>query len=141
MAKKKELGMKWFHFLIYCVLWLNAGVCALLGFLLLGLVGDAFTTAYGIAMLAFAVFCLITRSRLAKFKKGAPGCLYAFYILGDVVLVLVFNIISWMVTGGSLNDLVIMLLDPAFISNVVGMIIMVSLNKVYFNKRKHLFVN
>ena len=141
MAKKKEMGMKWFHFLIYCVLWLNAGVCALLGFLLLGLVGDAFTTAYGIAMLAFAVFCLITRSRLAKFKKGAPGCLYAVYILGNVVLVLFFNIISWMALSGSLTDLVAMLLDPSLLSAIVGTIIAVAINKVYFNKRKHLFVN
>ena len=141
MAKNKELGMKWFHFLIYFVLWLNAGAYVLLGFLLLGFAVDTLDMVYAGILLGFALFCLITRSRLAKFKKGAPGCLYTFYILGNVVLVLFFNIISWMTLGGSLNDLVIMLLDPAFISNVVGMIIMVSLNKVYFNKRKHLFVN
>ena len=96
---------------------------------------------YGGAMMAFAVFCLITRSRLAKFKKGAPGCLYAFYILGNIVLVLVFNIAYWATAGGSLNELLVMLLDPEFIITIVWTIIMVSLNKVYFNKRKHLFVN
>ena len=141
MAKNKELGMKWFHFLIYFVLWLNAGAYVLLGFLLLGFAVDTLDMVYAGILLGFAVFCLITRSRLAKFKKGAPGCLYAVYILGNVVLVLFFNIISWMVTSGSLTDLVAMLLDPSLLSAIVGTIIAVAINKVYFNKRKHLFVN
>lgn len=31
MAKAKTQGLKWFHFLIYFALWLNAIVCALNG--------------------------------------------------------------------------------------------------------------
>ena len=140
MAKKKELGMKWFHFLIYFVLWFNAFVCAVVGAAALSFPVNIADTAYGAAMLVFAVFCLITRSRLAKFKKGAPGCLHAFYILGNIVIDLAYNI-AFLVLEGALSELPTILLDPQFIGILVGTIIIVSINKTYFGKRKHLFVN
>ena len=140
MAKNKELGMKWFHFLIYFVLWLNAIVCALEGIAVLTVSTGIVDMVYGGAMIAFALFCIITRSRLAKFKKGAPANLYAFYILGNIVLVLAYNIAS-LALAGALNELPTMLLDPEFIGGIVGTIIIIAINKVYFGKRKHLFVN
>lgn len=140
MAKNKQLGMKWFHFLIYFVLWLNAIVCAIEGVAVLAVSTGTLDTVYGVAMIAFALFCIITRSRLAKFKKGAPGNLYAFYIFGNIVILLAYNIAS-LVLAGALNELPAMLLDPEFIGNIVGTIIILAINKVYFGKRKHLFVN
>ena len=140
MAKMKKLGMKWFHFLIYFVLWLNAIVCGIEGFAALAISTGTIDTVYGVAMIVFALFCVITRSRLAKFKKGAPACLYAFYILGNIVIILAYNIATLVFTN-SLSELPSMLMDPELIGNIVGTIIVIALNKVYFGKRKYLFVN
>ena len=140
MAKNNELGMKWFKFLINFLLWANAAIYLFEGMAMLSLSKGVVDTIYGITSIVFALFCIFTRFRLAKFKKGAPSNLYALYILESIVLVLVYNIASCMVAG-TFNEIPVMILTPDFISSVVGTFVVVALNKTYFDKRKHLFVN
>ena len=154
MSENKQLGMKWFHFLIYFVLWLNAAsmiICSLPYFN--GSIWESPSAMYtqyptlqsidyiyGGALLLFGVFCIITRSRLAKFKKGAPILVYLFYIFGNLVLNLSYNVLVLLVMNRA-GDLISMFLDPELIGSIVGTIVIVALNKVYFDKRAHLFVN
>ena len=151
---EKQLGMKWFHFLIYFVLWANAAILILssLSYFTGGIYespSQVYTQypalqlidmLYGAAMCCFGVFCIITRSKLAKFKVGAPNLVYVFYIFGNIVLPIAYNVIA-LIAIGSVGDVIPTLTDPYMIGTIVGTIIVVALNKVYFNKRAHLFVN
>ena len=85
MEKAKTQGMKWFHFLIYFALWLNAIVCALNGIMqltgssyeILGVAAeDMYATfltlktvdvVFGAAYIVFALFCFIFCFLLALF--------------------------------------------------------------------------
>ena len=140
MSNNNELGMKWFHFLIYFLLWVNAAIYLIEGIAMLGVSMGMIDTVYGVALIAFALFCIFTRSRLAKFKKGAPSNLYAFYILGNIVLLLAYNVASC-VLAGAFSEIPAMILNPEFIGSVVGTFVAVAINKTYFDKRKNLFVN
>ena len=85
---QKELGMKWFHFVIYFQLFVSALVGLWNGFQLLtgriygentdrvysyfsGLKGV--DTIIGICYIAIAIFALVTRFMLADFKKCGPA--------------------------------------------------------------------
>ena len=85
---QKELGMKWFHFVIYFQLFVSALVGLWNGFQLLtgriygentdrvysyfsGLKGV--DTIIGICYIAIAIFALVTRFMLADFKKSGPA--------------------------------------------------------------------
>lgn len=151
-AKKKAQGMKWFHFLIYFVLWLNAAVCVLnaIACFTNNSVPAEIYASYplmktmdlflGAAYLIFAIFCLFTRSRLAKYKKGAPATLILFYILS--LLVVLVDVVC--VCKGLELDLqasISYMLEMDVLSSIISTVIMILINKVYFGKRKHLFVN
>ncbi len=158
MSTTKQQGMKWFHFLIYFVLWLNAAVCALTGGMVLsGMIyeglgasaAEIYATfplmqtidmAYGIGMIAFALFCILTRSRLAKFKKGAPVLLYAFYIV-SIILNIGYTLGSALAMNLGVQDMLLTVLTPDTIGTIGGTIIAICINSVYFGKRAHLFVN
>lgn len=158
MAKAKTQGLKWFHFLIYFVLWLNAIVFALNGIMqltgasyeILGIAAEDMYATYptlktvdlvfGVSYLVFALFCIITRSRLAHFKKGAPSMLIAFYVLSALIT------IGSTVAGGVAmrlepQDLLNLFIEENFLSSIIGTVIAILINKVYFGKRAHMFVN
>ncbi len=150
MAKQQEVKLKWFHFLIYFVLWFNAFLLIVSGLGMLG-AGDpndyiaypmlrTLELAYAAAYLFFGVFCIITRSRLAKFKKGAPKLLYAFYVL-DLLLVFGITLGDLIVYGADPATIALTLSDPSMITSIASSVFMLALNCVYFKKRAHLFVN
>lgn len=146
-------AMKWYKFLIYFSLFLAAADNLIFGILnffggnhfINGL--DAATlyaahdglkildVGYGIVYLAFVPFAFYIRSVLAGFKKYAPDMFYIYSIVGDLISIS-YIIFSAIVTEGNISETA-----GELVSTVAGSILYIALNVIYFNKRKHLFVN
>lgn len=144
--------MKWYKFLIYVSLFLTGianignGIRTMEGMIY----DDAYTVYsmfpslasvdryYGYALIALGVFAFFVRSRLAKFRRNGPSCLY-FMIIGSIILQVVYFALcaSILAPYGGLP----MENFADIVGIVVGNLIYLVLNKVYFDKRMHLFVN
>ena len=86
---------------------------------------------YGLFVLALVAVILYVRMRLAMFKKDAPA-LFLYMLLISLGGSLVYSLLTLIITGtaGIIGTLLITLI-------VCG--VMYYLNKVYFDKRQHLF--
>lgn len=148
--QKPELPMKWFEFVIYIQLFLNAG------FMLLNVLNLASGVAYTkqgikaeevysmypqlstldklfeIMCLALIVLAIVVRQRLAKYKKDGPN-MYLIFILVQIFVGEIYNAALYIIVQ-NLN------FTPV-IGQIVGLVILFTANKVYFDKRKSLFVN
>lgn len=159
----EDYPMKWFKFLIYfslfagCVLNLLNGIMALSGAnygkdaaaiynAVPGL--QSAETFYGIALIALAVYVLITRFVLAGYHKAGPA-MYLGYLAATIAVVFIYSV---MLSG---IDPTIVRIDTGLwsyveyeysfswsqtIGNIIANIIMLICNIIYFNKRKELFV-
>lgn len=89
---------------------------------------------YGVLSVFFAVFCLITRSKLANFKKSGPICLYMVYV-AELVLNLAYPLATAFLAGvpGAFGSITI--------TQIFMEIAFLYANYIYFSKRKHFFVN
>lgn len=156
------LPMKWYKFLINFMLFFSAALNAISGVQLIigdqyrdgnvdmsGLVYSQFgalktvDVVAGIVLIAFALFTLYVRSRLAGYCKNGPKMLLLMYILGFAYTVLYaaavditlasygvsLNIVDFLLTDG------VTVLTTAVIDGVMFVI-----NLEYFRNRKHLFV-
>lgn len=146
---KPDMPMKWFKFLIYFALWLSAlsnlssGLQLLTGAAYEGMAErvyaffdglQAVDLIFGLGSLALAGFAIYTRFQLAGFKKGSPKLLLMTYILA-CVLGLAYVLAAGAIIGmGDMN-----FASP--IGSVIGAAIAVIVNKIYFDKRAHLFTN
>lgn len=88
---------------------------------------------FGIIFLALAAFSVYVALQLKGFKKGAPQLLMYLYIAALAVAIL-YAILNLIIVG-SLSGL------STIIIEIIVSIVMIILNKIYFDKRKHLFVN
>ena len=149
------LTMKWYKFLIYFLLFamgiLNAlgGIMALTGSqygsaLEAKLVSAFFSDLktidiiYGIACIALGAFQIYTRFQLAGYKKNAPNCVIAMYIATAAITA----IYSFSVVAIVPDEIVAHSeLIGRGIGSIIGAGVVGYLNKIYFDKRKHLFVN
>lgn len=153
---KNEYPMKWFKFLIYFALFFGAliefvyGMNYIMGTIYLSQTGGQVTAEmvyamygtplkiwdvlYGLIMLATAVFSIITRFKLAKFKQNGPKFLYILYIAG-AALALVYNI------GVALITDVEGIFNVPYIISIIFTGIVVFANYKYFSKRDKLFCN
>ncbi len=148
--RQGELGMKWYTFVIYVQLFLsmlvnavsavnyfiNASKCA----------GTSFMGLYvidGILLLICIPVALLVRMRLAAFKKGAP-VLYMAFMAGQAFIGLFAYVMDRvLLMAGYIGA------NAELIGNIIGyclgmvivMGIILVLNYIYFNKRKHLFIN
>lgn len=143
-----ELGMKWYKFLIYFALFAGAVLNAINGIQLIsgnaygeksdfyyaffkGLrVGDAII---GIICIVLAVFAIYVRFRLAQYRADGPKLILLFYAAVTVlnILTLVFALI--IIPSNYRGDM------TSSIITIVVNIVMFIANKVYFDKRGHLF--
>lgn len=152
----EQYKMKWFKFLIYFALFAGAFVNLAYGFSYISggiyfsqtngqVTADMVYSTYGaglkvldviqgILMIVVAVFGVYTRMRLARYKINAPLCVYILYGT-NAGLTLFYNIALLAVTG--LNQLT----SVNSITTIAVSIGCVLLNRVYFTKRKSLFVN
>ena len=147
-----SLPMGWYNFLVKFALIAGAVINCIYGILYLtGKVYDmkqdgssdlvylffkdlkTLDVIYGLALFALAAFGIFVRSELAKYKADGPKYLYA---LNGSAAALIF---LYALIAGSIIE------QSAFSAEVVGSIIgsvsMIVVNKVYFDKRAHLFVN
>lgn len=147
------LPMNWYKFLIYFSLFAGAvvnfisGILNLTGgnYLIYGVDPETVYSAFdgmhildigfGIVYFALIPFALIARSSLAKFKKDAPNMFYIYHGASMIVSV-AYNMFSVIITGGSISEIIAQALGTA-----AGVVLFIALNIIYFNKRKHLFVN
>jgi len=134
--------MKWYKFLIYFFLFLTAVLNAVTGignffggFAALQYVGwGLLDSVLGIAQIALAVYAILVRNKLAGYKHDAPNFLYNMYIF-SCALTVGYNILLGLFTGFAYFDFGVVA------GNVIASVVMVILNKQYFEKRRSLFVN
>ena len=88
---------------------------------------------YGLILLALAAFGIFIRQQLAHYKKDAPRQLLIMYgiICG---IQIVYVIVQMMI----LNNTAAL---PTMIGTVIGNVVGIALNYIYFKKRAHLFRN
>lgn len=155
-----DQGMAWYKFIIYVQLWaaavvfIGAGITIMTGAhyrgaatLVYGMLPSlrVIDILFGIALIAFAVFCVVTRYDLARFRHQGPTRYLWVYGLSIVIPLIyvaaVFAILSGYSSMISLSSLIPS--DSIVQIVVYGIfdIIMIVVNKIYFDKRKHLFVN
>ena len=100
---------------------------------------------FGISLLLFAVFCVVTRYDLARFRRQGPTRYLWVYglsiILPVVYLIAVFAVLSGYSSMFSLSSLIPSDSVIEIIVYAVFDVIMIIVNKIYFDKRRHLFVN
>lgn len=144
------LPMNWFKFIVYfqlffvvfvmavnivlCVTGLRYGSNASMVYLYYGDL-RILDILYSVLCLFFAGLAIFVQQWLIRYKRNA-WVLYLFYIGMTNVVNLLYLIVTNIILGQSLAHLA---------GNVVGVllvpVIYIPLNYVYFNKRKHLFVN
>lgn len=156
------LPMKWYKFLINFMLFFSAALNAISGVQLIigdqyrdgnvdmsGLVYSQFgalktvDVVAGIVLIAFALFTLYVRSRLAGYCKNGPKMLLLLYILGFAYTVLYTAAVYITLAsyGVSLNIVDFLLTDGVTVlTTAVADGVMIVINLEYFRNRKHLFV-
>lgn len=156
------LPMKWYKFLINFMLFFSAALNAISGVQLIigdqyrdgnvdmsGLVYSQFgalktvDVVAGIVLIAFALFTLYTRSRLAGYCKNGPKMLLLLYILGFAYTVLYVAAVDITLAsyGVSLSIVDFLLTDGVtLLTTAVVDGVMIVINLEYFRNRKHLFV-
>ena len=144
-----SFGMKWFKFLIYFSLFLAAIVCFVTGIMQMtgSVYADLADTVYGqfpklktldVAIGAATVVCgiiiLVSRFRLAAFKKGSTNILIAGYAL-NLIVNLAYTAAAISIIGSANLDL------TSFGTSMAGSIIMLIINRTYLTKRESLFIH
>lgn len=142
------LGMNWFKFLIYFGLFAGAVINCISAILQVtgvpykGLSEYVYMffpalrfldIFYCISALALAAFQIYTRFQLASFRKNAPKLVLIVYSAAAVI-----SLIYIIAASIILHEF---LLNAYIVIQIVVPCLMVVLNKVYFDKRKDMFVN
>lgn len=145
--------MKWYKFLIYFGLFAGAVVNCLNAILYItGLVyGSQYGSSlsefiyyvspamkyvdiiYGIMLIPSAALQIFTRFQLSGFKKNGPKLIIAVYAV-ELVTSLFYLIATSLVCGAST-------FNASTITSLIVIVVMIILNRIYFNKRKDMFVN
>lgn len=155
------LGMNWFKFIIYFQLF-----AAALGNLILGIVmltGNQYNTEYGniseimylmfpslktldifvgICMILLAAGCIFARMRLAGFYANGPKlylCVLAASIAVNLIYIVAFFVIFGDVIQGLGLDGAALEIVSQFVGMMIGYVILVIVNSIYFKKRAQLF--
>ena len=151
-----QQGMKWHKFLVYFALWAGALLNLIMGIVCLtgAQYGEmkelvyayipgmkAPDLVYGILLVLLAVLGVLTAVKLLKFKVGAPKWLTILYIaaLAVSIIYIAWSMIVLSDYGVGLGDMGSSL--SSTIGSIAGSILMIIVNKIYYGKRAHLFVN
>lgn len=148
--QNQELPMNWFQFVIYIQLFVNmvlnlVNAGNLIGGIIYIKQGTEATTVYsmypklvvtdklcGVMYLALVVLAIFVRQGLAKYKKYGPN-LYLLFIIAQAVVQGIYNLTQYLIVqSGDFS---------AAISQIFICIIMIVANKIYFDRRKKLFIN
>lgn len=153
-AAAPALPMRWFKFLIYFALFASAllnlvnGIKSITG----AQYGDEKELVYaffeslkaidvimGILCIGLAAFTVYVRFRLAAYKADGPKLLIIMYIAVLAIDILYLIAVAFAISksGVGIGDL----LSGSVIGTLIGSVVMLIVNKIYFDKRKALFVN
>lgn len=152
-SSQQELPMKWYKFVIWVALII--GPVSNIGNAIRIITGEIYGSdidipllyetfpnlksvniVVGIMCIAAALFgVLYVRRQLVGFKSNAI-MLFLFYCVIGLIITLIHTAASSAILGVSFSDIA-----TQFIGQLVGTIVFVVLNYIYFNKRKHMFVN
>jgi hypothetical protein len=152
-APAKKGGMGWFKFIIYFQLFAAAVVSLFNAFTFLSgtIYGSRevaenlyyiypemklLTMALGVVSVALAVFAIVVRFSLARYKRSGPR-LYLILLAVNILVTLVFVFGA----AGILESPVSDFLDSTQISSLVVSLGFLIFNFFYFRERKELFVN
>lgn len=152
-AQAPSLPMKWHKFLIYFSLWAGAVLNLLSAYqystgVIYGSLEKAdiiyslydglkfIDTMMTVMLIAIAVFSIVTRFALAQYKKNGPALLMALYILNIVCSAAYIFMVS-NITALGISEL----MDSSSYSSLISSIVMIFINKIYYDKRASLFVN
>ncbi len=143
--------LKWWKFLVYFALFLSAilnltsGILIMCGMqygegasLLYAVYRNmkALDIIYGLSMMALAGFAILTRQHLYRFKKDGPKMLLVLYG-ASLILTILYPLLASVIIRRS----------PAyaftgkFLLQLCLSIVMIVVNKIYFDRRASLFVN
>lgn len=156
-AVAAEPPMKWYKFVIWVQLFLSALSFAVTTFQLaqgaftfVSGVFPSFAAAYGyvpgewvlltvfnavfaVLFCALAVMCIVVRQELAAFRRVGP--MHYYVLMGAIIGVQLLYIVIQSLMMGTL------LMNPAAFSGLFFAVALIFINKAYFDKRMHLFVN
>ena len=152
-GSQPDMPMKWYKFLIYFALFAGAVINGIAGILYLTgkiydfAAGDGASALmymffgslrivdviYGIALIGLAIIAVMTRQKLAGYSADGPKMLMTYYVLSTAVSV-VYALLASIVTGQNF-------FSGSVLLSIIVSIVMIFLNKVYFEKRAHLFNN
>lgn len=91
---------------------------------------------YGIALIAFAVYMIVIRFRLAGYYKNGPAMFISAYVIALLINVAYYATVLIVVPEAVEVATVV----ATIVGNVIGNGLMIVLNSIYFKKRKHLFI-
>ena len=149
-----ELGMKWYKFLIYFLLFFSAVLNVYSGYM--AFTGKHYDMAAGydgaheiiylnyeglkvcdvimaLCCVGFAVFAIVVRFALAGYKQNGPKLLVWLYIATIII-----NILYALVVSSITAIAFFQLYKP---TSMLGSLIMIYANTVYFRNRERMFVN
>lgn len=149
-----QIPMNWYKFIIYFLLFFEAiqyiftGISYITGYISriplgdegivvysISLLGEGLVwvdVLYGAVLLGMAGFAIYARFRLAKFRKNAIW-VYLSYLVASGLVSVAYGVVFQIVQGAGLRLII------AYLTELIPQGLMVYLNYIYFNKRKHMF--
>ena len=97
---------------------------------------EKLNTFSGICMVLIAVFMCYTWNVLRKMKKNSLMCIRTIYIANFI-----FNSVNGFLMYYILGSQAKLAVYGMIIINLISAVFMIIANTIYFNKRKHIFVN
>ncbi len=147
-ARSGQMPMKWFKYLIYFSLFLtcisniitavsilsgyyygSADTAALMYVMYPGML--AVDRVYAAALIAYGVAAVVVRNQLAHYRRNAPRNLLILYV-SSVIIIVIYLFGAMIVTG-------VNMFTSYSIISMLSTLIMAWINKIYFDKRAHLF--
>lgn len=147
----QPMGMKWYKFIIYFMLFVTAIGNFIGGFIIMG--GGHYVDDYGrnfseqiyrlfgglkfvdflmgVICICIGVYALIVRAKLAEFRTNAPKMFLYLYGI-DIITNLLYTFMVTMVTP-------LTIMEVLEVESLIGSIVMIVVNKIYFENRAHLF--
>lgn len=152
---QKPLGMKWYNFVVRFQLFLGMLFSVYSGYryfsgnvsggkenwqMLCSVFPDLKVNniVFGVICLLCAVFMIIIRHRMVKFKKNAPSS-YVLITAIQFALEWIWLFSVAVITGMGFDGFTLVI--PTMAGQTLGILVYIVLNIVYFHKRRHLFIN
>ena len=152
--------MKWYRFLIYFSLFAGAALCFInalrifTGTYYISVESGNYTASlyeqyaglfivdmiYGVCLLLQAAFMVYTRFALAAYRRHAPMCLLFTYVVQFTVYAAYAVANIWIVQSTVSEAVLYQQILLIFMELLVSALL-IFLNRIYFEKRKHLFIH